>query len=344
VKVLLAAVAAAALLAIAQLAGADSGVSPTSVAVRAPEDIAFGRHGELYVSEYEGARVDVIRNGKLSVFAGTGVAGNSGDGGPATKGRLTAPAALLLAPDGRLFVTDHHGDRVRVISRAGTIATVRGSVSAHLCDPIGIVFDPRGGLDIADEQNHRIVRIAPGGATTVIAGGGDHNPRDGLRATRVLLENPSYLVRDRAGNLIFTDFVENLVIRIDRRGIITIVAGTTLGFGGDGGPATKALLDFPTGLAFGPSGDLYVSDASNNRVRRISPAGTITTVAGKRQAGLRRRRRTRDAGRPQPACGAGGRCARRPLHRRPGKQPPQASRPERPDRDDRRPGLMTAKV
>jgi sugar lactone lactonase YvrE len=236
------------------------GFDPRNVTLRAPEALALGPEGQLYVSEYEGARVDVIREKTLSVFAGAAA-------------RLSAPAGLLVGRDGRVFVVDHHGDRVRVISPSWAIETVRGSDTAHLYDPIGIAFDPRGGLDIADEQNHRIVRIARSGVTSLIAGGGRRHGGGGYPATEAALGNPSYLVRDRAGNLYFTDFVDNRIRKVDTHGIISTVAPT-------------ARFDFPTGLALGPAGELYVSDANNNRVRRISPGGTVTTVAGNGRQGF----------------------------------------------------------
>ena len=162
--------------------------------LHAPEALAFGSDG-LYVSEYAGGRVDSTDEKSLVVYPT----------------RFVAPTGLAVAPDGTLFVVDHRGDRVVAISPDRSAHTVLGSVAAHLSDPIGIAFDPHGGIDVADEQNHRIVRIAPDGRTTVL-----------VRAPAI--SHPSYLVRDRKGDLYFTDFADNRIRKLDRRGVLSVVA------------------------------------------------------------------------------------------------------------------------
>ena len=219
------------------------GLDARKVTLHAPEALAIGPDG-LYVSEYAGGRVDVSDGKSLSIYPT----------------RFVAPTGLAVAADGTLYVVDHSGDRVVEISPARMASTVPGSVAAHLHDPIGIAFDPNGGIDLADEQNHRIIRISPDGRTTVLA-----------RAPQI--SNPSYLVRDRAGNLYFTDFVDNRIRKIDRGGVLSVVA-------------PKVRLNFPTGLTIALNGDLYVSDANDNRVLRITPAGTATTVAGDGKRGF----------------------------------------------------------
>lgn len=265
--------------------------------LHAPEALAFSPDGNrLYVSEFAGGRVVVIGERTVSAYPT----------------RFVAPTGLAVAADGTLFVVDHRGNRVVTISPAGTTSTILGSVGAHLHDPIGIAFDPRGGIDVADEQNQRIVRIAPDGRTTVL-----------VRAPAI--SHPSYLVRDRGGDLFFTDFVDNRIRKLDRRGVLSVVApgvrlsfptGLTIapdgdlyvsdahanrvlritasgaasrvagtgaaGFAGDGGPATKAELNAPAGLALDRYGDLYIADQGNNRVRRVdAKTGRIETIAGR---------------------------------------------------------------
>ena len=114
-----------------------------------------------------------------------------------------------------------------------------------------------------------------------VAGGGAEDPGDGGPATEAALSHPSYVAVDTAGNLYVSDFLANRVRKVDPEGVITTVAGTgAAGFSGDGGPAIAAELSFPTGIAFDGDGNLYLSDADNNRVRKVDPAGVITTVAG----------------------------------------------------------------
>jgi sugar lactone lactonase YvrE len=280
------------------------GAPATRVALGQPEDIAFDRHGSMYVSEFSGHRVDRVgATGLLTVIAGTGTAGYSGDGGRAVAAELNAPTGLIAEPDGSLLVADHHNGCIRRVSATGIITRVVGRCGhpgfsgdhgparqAQLDDPIGIAQDAFGDLYIADEQNHRLRRVSPDGVITTVAGGGGHHIEqapDGMLGTRIWLRHPSYLAIDPAGNVYMSDFWANVVIRVDRSGHVTHVAGTgTVGFAGDGGPATRAELDFPTGLALTSGGALYITDSFNNRIRKVSRAGVITTVAGTGRAGF----------------------------------------------------------
>ncbi len=270
----------------------------THVPMGAPEDIAFDGRGNMYVSEFTGNVIDKVnRAGRLKVIAGTGAANYSGDGGPATHADLNAPTGLISEPDGSLLVADHHNGCIRRITATGVISSIVGrcghegfsgdggpATKAMLNDPIGIAQDPAGNLYIADEQNHRLRRVGRDGIITTVAGGGNlhiEQAPDGTLGTKVWLRHPSYLAIDPAGNVYMSDFWANVVIRISPAGRITHVAGSgAKGFSGDGGPATRARLDFPTGLALTKSGDLYVSDSLNNRIRLVSREGIITTVAG----------------------------------------------------------------
>jgi sugar lactone lactonase YvrE len=271
-------------------AGPGPGGEATLVRVAAPEALALDVKGNLYVSEFDGHRVDRIApDGTLQVVAGTGAAGFSGDGGPPTKAQLNAPTGLAVTDDGRPRVADHHNNRLRVVDPDGDISTLRGSVAAELYDPIGIALADDGAVYVADELNARVVRIGSSGEVALVAGGpsADLRPGDGHPAAQAVLQHPSYLVLDAVGNLFFTDFLDNRIRKVDRNGVITTIAGTGLaGFGGDAGPATAAKLNFPTGLAIDADGNLFVSDANNNRVRRIDRDGVITTVAGTGVAGF----------------------------------------------------------
>jgi sugar lactone lactonase YvrE len=279
-------------------APSPTGASAPAEALHAPEDVVFADDGSMYVSEYEGD--DVVRidtDGAVEVIAGSGSDGYAGDGGPAVEAELSAPGGILFDDAGGLVVADHHNGCIRTIDPSGIIGRTWGAcgdvgfsgdggpaVDAQMNDPIGIAVDRKGRLWIADEQNGRIRRIDPDGTITTIAGGGSMDPASAppnTPGTRLALSNTSYVVVDPEGTVYFSDFLENLVMKIDRRGRVTRVAGTgEAGFAGDGGPATEAELNFPTGLALDAEGNLYISDADNNRVRTVDRAGIITTVAG----------------------------------------------------------------
>lgn len=250
-------------------AGPPPGGAGTRVALAAPEAVLLDGEGNLYVSEFDGARVvEIAPNGKLTVVAGTGFGrdGYSGDGGPATSAQLSKPGGLAFDPDGHVVIADHGNDAIRTVDDDGVITTLAGSRAAHLDDPIGIAFGDDGALWIVDEQNGRVVRLTISGRVSTVAGS---------------LGHPSHLVIGGAGTAVFSDFTANRVYRLDAEGLLTPLAGTgTAGFGGDGGPARRARLRFPTGLALARDGTLYVTDTDNQRVRRIDPDGVITTFAG----------------------------------------------------------------
>ncbi|MFI2620070.1 NHL repeat-containing protein [Streptomyces sp. NPDC018584] len=179
--------------------------------------------------------------------------------------------------------------------RAGrTILTIAGTgeagsrgdggpaARAALNQPRALAADASGALYIAEWKGHRVRRIAPDGTITTVAGTGEPGyGGDGGPAARAELNEPGGLVCDAAGHLYVADYWNHRVRRIAPDGTITTVAGTgEPGYGGDGGPAARALLNEPRGLALDGAGTLYVAEWKGHRVRRIAPDGTITTVAG----------------------------------------------------------------
>jgi len=291
-----------ALVLIATAAGAST--PATAIQLYAPEDVAFDAAGNVYISEFgtsktSGHRVnEVDPAGNLRVVAGTGVEGYSGDGGPATLAQLDAPSGLLIDTTGALVVADHHNGCMRRIDANGVINAIVGycgrqgyngdgkfpALKTKFDDPIGIVEDSTGTMFVADEQNARVRRVTPDGVVSTILGGGKTPLPDapnGTLGTNIEMSHPSYLALDPAGNLYVSDFLWNQVVRLDPQGRISHIAGTgAAGFGGDGRPATSALLDFPTGLALDARGRLYISDSFNNRIRMVDSRGRISTVVG----------------------------------------------------------------
>jgi RHS repeat-associated protein len=198
---------------------------------------------------------------------------------------------MLALGDGREVQTDALGNTITTIAGNGSQSFTGdggSATSASLNYPGGAAYDSQGNLYVADSFNDRIRRISTTGTITTVAGTGTFGfAGDGGPATSAQLASPLELAVAPDGSVYFADVDNHRVRRIATDGTITTVAGSgTRGYGGDGGPATSALLAEPTGVAVTPDGQLIVADYANNRVRRIATDGTITTVAGTGAAGF----------------------------------------------------------
>ncbi len=272
-----------------------------------PSRLAFSPAGDLIFTDKINNFIYRIEraSGKLSLVAGTGGYGNSGDGSLATEATLSNPSALAADRNGNLYVAplcDLQADAlytysadslprgiptVRKISAYdGTISTVVGSgargyagdgapaIAASLNCPSGIAVDAQGNIFIADNNNH-VIRKVDGatGIITTFAGTGRSAgyAGDGGLATVAKLSYPQDVAVDAKGNVYISDFGNNVIRKVSPAGFISTVAGTGVGgFGGDRGPASRALLNGPKSLTLDSSGNLYVDDAYNFRIRKIS--------------------------------------------------------------------------
>ncbi len=260
--------------------------------------IAFDASGNLFIPDgHQIRRVDAA-TGIITLVAGDGTAGFAGDGGPATDARLNTTAAVVVDAAGNVFIADRDNHRIRRVDGAtGIITTYAGdgtagfagdgrrATTASLNSPRGLALNADGDLYIADCNNHRI-RVVDAQREKIDTTAGDGTPGyggDGGPATSASLNQPRAVAVAASGNLLIAD-TENFRIRsVDAvTGIITTVAGDgTLGYGGDGGPATGAQLGRVGSLDVAGNGDLLLSDGTNNRVRHVVAAtGIIDTVAG----------------------------------------------------------------
>jgi sugar lactone lactonase YvrE len=261
----------------------------TSAQLARPFDVTHGPDGSLYIADTFNHRIRRVGPDKIiTTVAGTGTAGFSGDGGPATAAKLNLPIAVALGPDGSLYITDRMNHRIRRVRSDGIITTVAGrgeyrpgldgklpplgdggpATEAYLNFPFATVAGPDNSLYIADTVNFRIRRVGPDGIIVTV-----YLDTVGLSTLRSLALGPD-------GSLYIADssFLSR-ILRLMPGGSITTVAGTgTFGFSGDGGPAIEAKLSSPNGVALGPDGSLYIADTF--RIRKVRPDGIITTVAG----------------------------------------------------------------
>jgi uncharacterized protein (TIGR03437 family) len=269
--------------------GGDSGPA-VSAQLNSPQGIVADSAGNLYIADTDNNRVRRVKGGVITTVAGNGTAGYSGDGGPAISAALFmfAYSALALDSQGNLYIDDSGNGCIRKVSN-GMITTIAGggslyddnvpSTSAHLFDPSGVAVDANGDLYISDITNSRIRRVSNGIITTVAGTGVDGFSGDGGPATTAQLNSPRGIALDGAGNLYIADS-GNARIRKVSGGLISTVAGNFANPGtGDGGPATSAGLYFPASVAVSSSGDLYIADYDDYRIRKVS-SGIITTVAG----------------------------------------------------------------
>jgi uncharacterized protein (TIGR03437 family) len=254
--------------------------------------IATDRGGNIYVVDYNNDRVSVVQAGAIRTLAGA--SHFRGDGGSAPDALLHRPQNAVVATDGTIYIADTYNHRIRKVAPNGTITTVAGdgqaavrgddgdATKASIAFPYDMALDANGNLYFVDDSSYRVRRLTPQGIISAVAGNGNYDfSPDGARAVQSAFKFINGLAVDGSGNIYISDSGNHRVRKISPDGILSTVAGTgTIGFGGDGGLATSAQLAFPDALALDKSGNLYIYDWNNYRVRKVTPSGIISTVAG----------------------------------------------------------------
>ena len=218
--------------------------------------------------------------GIITTVVGTGVMGFSGDGGPGTAAQVSLPQGLAFDAAGNLFIADFGNHRIRMLAPDGTVTTVAGggtgvdggpAAGAILTFPESVTVDTLGNLYIAAQTQVRKVTAATGIITTVAGSGAWGIGGDGGPATAAQVSGANGVAVDRAGNLYISDGSNARVRKVTAAtGIITTVAGSVYGFAGDGGPGTQARLGTTYGVALDAAGNLFISDAENGRIRKLT--------------------------------------------------------------------------
>jgi trimeric autotransporter adhesin len=268
----------------------------TAAALNGPNSVVVTPAGDIFIADSSGFRIRKVSGGTITTVAGTGVAGFSGDGGPAVSAMLRFIPSMALDAAGSLYLGDSSNGRVRKISN-GIITTVAGNgnygvveeevpaVSAFLNSPYSVAVDFAGTVYIADTSNSRVRKVENGVITTVAGTGSAGFSGDDGPAASAMISRPQGLAVDAAGDVYIADTGTRRIRKVSN-GIITTVAGNgSSGILGDGGPATEASLNFPSGVAVDPDGNLYIADTSSHRIRKVSD-GKITTIAGNGTGGF----------------------------------------------------------
>jgi len=266
----------------------DGGLA-TNASLLRPSGMAVDASGNLFVADTGNNRISEVDSyGIITTVAGNGSGSYSGDGGLATNARLDSPEGVAVDASGNLFIADTDNRVIREVDTNGIITTVAGggndglgdngpATSASLTEPYGVAVDAFGNLFIADSGDHRIREVDTNGFITTVAGNGSGSySGDGGLATNARLDSPEGVAVDGFGNLFIADTFNNVIRKVGTNGIITTVAGNGYGAGlgyggysGDGGTATNTSLNYPIGVAVDASGNLFIADTDNLRIREV---------------------------------------------------------------------------
>jgi sugar lactone lactonase YvrE len=250
-----------------------------------PLDIALDAAGNLYVADSSNHKIRKISpTGEVTTLAGTTVGFAEGAG---TSAQFYYPDGVDVDAAGNVYVADKRNHKIRKISPTGYVTTLAGTTQgytdgagtiAKFAEPSGVALDAAGNVYVADSENHKIRKISPTGAVITLAGT-TVGFADGEGLTEARFINPTNIAVDAGGNVYVADYNNHKIRKISPAGAVTTLAGTTGGFF-DGAGLTEAKFNSPSGVTVDAAGNVYVADFNNHKIRKISPTGVVSTLAG----------------------------------------------------------------
>jgi uncharacterized protein (TIGR03437 family) len=230
--------------------------------LKTPSAVAVDISGRLYIADQDDHRVRQVANSVITTVAGTGQAGSDGDGGPATEARINAPDGIAVDAVGDIWIAEAAGNRIRRVAVDGSIDTV---LAESLNSPAGIVVDSSGDAYVANSQNHVVRKVTADGSTWIVAGTGQRGTsRDGGAAVASMLDTPTGVCLDKWRNLYVAE--GGAIRKVTAAGVLSTAVAA-----GAGRPA-RVVVD--------SGGNIYFADPPNHRVRKVTPLGAVTTIAG----------------------------------------------------------------
>ncbi|MES2388083.1 MAG: T9SS type A sorting domain-containing protein [Bacteroidota bacterium] len=278
--------------------GSTAGTTNGNISVArfdAPYGLTFDASGNLYVADYGNNQIRKITSaGTVSLLAGSTSGGTGYNDATTTAARFNGPAGVAVDASGNVFVADFNNNAIRKITSAGVVSTFAGSTaatsgytnangtSARFDRPYNLAFDAAGNLYVAEYGNEVIRKITPAGVVSTFAGTGTAGSADGA-GNVASFSFPRGMAVDAAGNVYVSESGNDRIRKITPAGVVSTFAGSSSGFAD--GTGTAAMFTNPYGISVDDAGNVYVADNGNQRIRKITPAGVVTTIGGNATAG-----------------------------------------------------------
>jgi sugar lactone lactonase YvrE len=257
-----------------------------------PAGVTVDSSGNIDVVDLNNSTVRTLTTaGVVTTLAGTAGVVGSADG-TGTAARFTNPSGMTVAGTGILYVADTGNDTIRAIAPGAVVSTLAGSVQApgsmdgmgavaQFNSPTNVASDGAGNIYVADTKNDTVRKITPAGLVSTIAGSpGIPGSSDGATGDLARFNAPAGIAVDSSGTIYVSDSGNNTIRTISSSGVVRTLAGLAGASGATDGGGQGARFDDPTGIAADNAGNLYVADSGNGTVRKVTPAGLVTTVAG----------------------------------------------------------------